>query len=147
MREADGVSAAPRDKWELNNPIQLATHVVVWLPVPVQGERHPAGFINAQDVRLNAVTKVDAGVNLENGSQTVLVIGQLLSAFNFVVGYGRLAKLQVGWRTNFDVSVHAGLYAPSKFHFGDVLNVRLSLGRVKVRRGKRQIDVVDWNEF
>ena len=58
VRKANRIGAAPRDKRELYNPIKLPASLVVRLPVSVYTQRLAAAFINADNVRLNVITKI-----------------------------------------------------------------------------------------
>ena len=147
VREADRVGAAPGHERELDNPVQLLAACVLGLPVAVQAQGLARGLVDADDVRLHAVTEVQVGVNLEDGPQAVLVVAGVLAAFDLVVGDRGLAELDLVGRANVNLGVHACLHAAVELGLGDVLNVRLALSGVEVGGRKRQVNVVDGNEL
>ena len=145
--QANRVRAAPGHKRELDNPVQLLAALVEQFPIAVQTNRLAGRLVDADDVRLHAVTKIEVRVNLKDRAQAVLVVGRLFAALDLVVGLACGAELHVAWRAQVNVDVHARLDAAIELGLGDVLNVRLALGAVKVGRGKRQVNVVDGNEL
>ena len=147
VREADRVGAAPGHERELDNPVQLLAAIVLGLPVAVQAQGLARGLVNADDVRLHAVTEVQVGVDLEDRPQAVLVVAGVLAAFDLVVGDGGLAELDLIGRAQVHLGVHASLDAAVELGLGDVLNVRLALGAVKVGGCKRQVNVIDGDEL
>ena len=148
VRQADGVRAAPRHERELDEPLQLFLRFVDLVPVAVDAQHLAARLVDADDVRqrLIALNGSD-GVHLEDRAQPVFVVGSLFAAFDLVVRLlgDAVVRLHAD-RPEVNVAVHAALDAALVVHGRQVLHVRLALRRVEVRRGKRQVQIVDGDE-
>ena len=147
VRQTDWIRAAPRNEGELNDPLQFLAHFIVRFPIPIKIESLAAAFVDADDVGLDAITKVEMRVDLKNGPQAVFVVRSVVAALDLVVRLRALAELGVVGSADIDIPVHPSLHTAVVFHLRDVLDMRLALSRVEVCRGKRQINVVNRNEL
>ena len=148
VRQADRVRASPRHERELDEPVQLFLCLVELVPVAVDRQHLARRFIYADDVRQRLVA-LDVGdrVHLVHGAQAVLVVARLFAALDLVVRLLGDAVLGLhARRAEVDVAVHAALDAALVVNGRQVLHVRLALRAVEVRRGERQVHVVDRDE-
>ena len=137
VRQTDRVRTTPRDKREFDDRIDLGLQRIIRLPVTIQRETLTSRLVDRENVRLHAVAEVHICVDFKDGTQSILIVVHLRSAFDLVVGRRRLREVDFTRRTEVDISVHAGLYAAIVLELRNVLNMRLTLCRVEIRRGKR----------
>ena len=151
--QANGVSTAPWDELELDDPIQLGHRVVALFPVTVQADDLGALLVHHHDVRSHltlgkfVVVKFQKCVDMVDLAQAVVVVLELL-ALDLVVGLlraallGLLAAGQVG-----AADVHAAGHAPVVFPLGDLVDLSRTLGGVEVGGRKGQDHPVDGQEL
>ena len=153
VRQADGVSAAPWDELELDNPIELGHRVVALFPVTVQADDLGALLVHHHDVRshlalgLLVVVKLQERVYVVDLAQAVVIVLELL-ALDLVVGLLRAALLGLLAAGQVEAAdVHAAGHAPVVFPLGNLVDLGRALGGVEVGGRKGQDHAVDWQEL
>ena len=144
MRQPDGIRAAPRDEFELHDPVQLGAAFVLGVPISVQTQHLAVQLVDHQDVRGHfalaflVVFKFQVGVDVVDPAQAVFVV-VVLATFNLVVGLLRLGRLRLHRRPHhFDITVHAHADAPIEFPLRDLVHLGSTLCGVEIAGRERQ---------
>ena len=153
MRQADGVSTAPRNELKLDQPIQLGHRFVAFLPIAVQTQHLGVQVVDHQDVwsqlafAVTVVFERQVRVDVVHSAHAVFVVLPLL-AFDLVVGLFRSGHrwLLRGLRDHY-VFVQTTTDPVVELFLRDVLNFRHALRGVEVCSREWQHDVVDRHEL
>ena len=153
VRQADSVSATPRDELELHDPVQLGHGLVAVFPVAVQAHNLVLQLVDHHDVRghlalgLVVVLQLQVAVDVIDSALTVLVV-LILAAFDLVVGLLGCGLVRLhGCPDDLDVTVQARADAALELPLGDDVDLSRTLGGVEVGGRERDDDPVNRQEL